>query len=79
MLTRLKDKYSSAILVILSFDKLQAVIRSINRGDTQNRTNLILGTDMYLQLQLYQPSKYFIGFDEVYIIDGTQEVKVKEP
>ena len=34
---------------------------------------------MYLQPQLYQPSKYFIGFDEVYIIDGTQEVTVKEP
>ena len=79
VLTSLKDKYSSAILVILNCDKLQAIIRSISRGDTQNRTNLILGTDMYLQLQLYQPSKYFIGFDEVYIIDGTQEVTVKEP
>lgn len=79
VLTRLKDKYSSAILVILKCDRLQAVIRSINRGDTQNRTNLILGTDKYLQLQLYQPSKYFIGFDEVYIIDGTQEITVKEP
>ena len=79
VLTRLKDKYSSAILVILKCDRLQAVIRSINRGDTQNRTNIILGTDKYLQLQLYQPSKYFIGFDEVYIIDGTQEITVKEP
>lgn len=79
VLTKLKDKYSSAILVILNCDKLQAVIRSISRGDTQNRTNLILNTHTYLQLQLYQPSKYFIGFDEVYIIDGTQEVTVKEP
>lgn len=58
---------------------MQAIIRSIARGDTQNRTNLILSTYMYLQPQLYQPSKYFIGFDEVYIIDGTQEVTVKEP
>ena len=48
VLTRLKDKYSFAILVILKCDKLQDVIRSINRGDTQNRTNLILGTDKYL-------------------------------
>ena len=79
MLTKINDKYSSAILVILNCDKLQAVIRSISRGDTQNRTNLILNTHTYLQLQLYQPSKYFIGFDEVYIIDGTQEVTVKEP
>ena len=63
----------------MNCDKLQAIIRSIARGDTQNRTNLILSTDMYLQPQLYQPSKYFIGFDEVYIIDGTQEVTVKEP
>ena len=79
VLTRLKDKYYSAILVIMNCDKMQAIIRSIARGDTQNRTNLILSTDMYLQPQLYQPSKYFIGFDEVYIIDGTQEVTVKEP
>ena len=79
VLARLKDKYYSAILVILNCDKLQAIIRSIARGDTQNRTNLILSTDMYLQPQLYQPSKYFIGFDEVYIIDETQEVTVKEP
>lgn len=79
VLTSLKDKYSSAILVILNFDKLQAIIRSINRGDTQNRTNLILNTHTYLQLQLQNPTKYFIGFDEVYIIDGTQEVTVKEP
>lgn len=79
VLTRLKDKYYSAILVIMNCDKMQAIIRSIARGDTQNRTNLILSTYMYLQPQLYQPSKYFIGFDEVYIIDGTQEVTVKEP
>lgn len=79
VLTRLKDKFSSAILVILNCDKLQAIIRSISRGDTQTRTNLILNTHTYLQLQLQNPSKYFIGFDEVYIIDGTQEITVKEP
>ena len=79
VLTRLKDKYYSAILIIMNCDKLQAIIRSIARGDTQNRTNLILNTHTYLQLQLQNPTKYFIGFDEVYIIDGTQEVTVKEP
>lgn len=79
VLARLKDKYSSAILVILNCDKLQAIIRSISRGDTQNRTNLILNTHTYLQLQLQNPTKYFIGFDEVYIIDGAQGLTVKEP
>lgn len=79
VLTSLKDKYSSAILVILNCDQLQTILRSISRGDTQNRTNLILNTHTYLQLQLQNPTKYFIGFDEVYIIDGTQEVVVKEP
>lgn len=73
-------KYDYAILVVVNCDETQAIIRSINRGDTQNRTNLIIGTNKYLQLQLYQLTKYFIGFDEVYIIDGTQqEVTVKEP
>ena len=79
VLTRLKDKYYSSILVIMNCDKMQAIIRSIRRGDSQNRTYLILNTHTYLQLQLQNPTKYFIGFDEVYIIDGTQEVTVKEP
>lgn len=79
VLNELKEKYTFAILVVVNCDETQAIIRSINRGDTQNRTNLIIGTNKYLQFQLYQPTKYFIGFDEVYIIDGTQEVTVKEP
>lgn len=79
VLNELKEKYTFAILVVVNCDETQAIIRSINRGDTQNRTNLIIGTNKYLQLQLYQLTKYFIGFDEVYIIDGAKEVTVKEP
>ena len=79
VLSRLKDNYSSAILVILNCDMLKAVLRSINRGDTQNRTSLILLTYEYLQYQLQNPTKYFIGFDEVYIIDETKDVTIKEP
>lgn len=79
VLNKLKDKYTFAILVVVNCDKTEAVLRSIKRGDTQNRTDLIINTDMYLQLQLQNLTKYFIGFDEVYFIDGTQEVTVKEP
>lgn len=79
VLKGLKGKYAYAILVVVNCDKLKAIIRSIKHGDTQTRTNLILDTYTYLQLQLQNPTKYFIGFDEVYIIDGTQEVTVKEP
>ena len=70
VLNGLETKYDYAILIVVNCDKLQAIIRSISRGDTQNRTNLILNTHTYLQLQLQNPTKYFIGFDEVYIIDG---------
>ena len=79
VLNGLRAKYDYSILLVVNCDKLQAIIRSINRGDTQNRTNLILDTYSYLQFQLKNPTKYFIGFDEVYIIDGTQEITVKEP
>ena len=79
VLNGLRTKYDYAILIVVNCDKLQAILRSIRRGDSQNRTYLILNTHTYLQLQLQNPTKYFIGFDEVYIIDGTQEVTVKEP
>lgn len=79
VLNALKNKYTNAILIVVTCNKLKAICRSISRGDTQTRTNLILDTDIYLQLQLQQPTKYFRGFNEVYIIDETQKITVKEP
>lgn len=73
------DEYAYVILVVINCDSLKAIFRSINRGDTQTRTNLILDTHKYLQLQLQNPSKYFIGFNEVYIIDDAEKVTIKEP
>ena len=79
VLSGLNSSYAYAILVILNCDKLLAIFRSLSRGDTQIRTELIPDTYEYLQLQLQNPTKYFVGFDEVYIVDGTREVTVEEP
>ena len=79
VLQGLKGKYAYAILIVVNCNQLKAICRSIKNGDTQTRTNLILDTYIYLQLQLQNPTKYFIGFDEVYIIDETAEITVKEP
>lgn len=79
VLNRLKDKYAYVILVVVNCDKEKAIMRLINRGNTYNRIKLVQDTHMYLQLQIQKPSKYFIGFDEVYIIDEAEEITVKEP
>lgn len=78
VLNELKGLYQQSILVVLKCNLELAITRSIMRGDTQNRTRLIPETYKCLQFQLNEISRFFIGFDKVYIVDGKDELRIKE-
>lgn len=68
ILLGLEGKYDHSILIILEVEMVETVLRSIRRGDSQIRTKIIQDTYEYLQLQLQRVTKYFTGFDDVYIV-----------
>ena len=79
ILNALEGRYQNSILIVIDLNIITALSRSIDRGDTAIRTFLIPDTYKCLQLQLQEAEKYFVGVDRVYIIDGTREIKIKEP
>lgn len=66
----LEGKYDHSILIVLERDITETIFRSIIRGDSQIKTKLIQETHECLQMQLQRVTKYFTGFDDVYILKG---------
>lgn len=79
VLNELKGLYQQSILIVIRCDLEIAITRSIMRGDTQHRTKLIPETYKCLQFQLNEITRFFIGFDKVYIVDEKDELRIKEP
>ena len=79
VLNELKALYQQSILIVLKCNLEMAITRSIMRGDNQHRTKLIPETYKCLQFQLNEITRFFIGFDKVYIVDEKDELRIKEP
>lgn len=74
ILLGLEGKYEHSTLIVLEGEMAEIILRSIKRGDSQVRTKLIQDTYGYLQLQLQRVTKYFTGFDDVYIVKGNVSI-----